>query len=261
MKKCKVIAIVNQKGGVGKTTTCANLGIGLARCGKKVLLIDADAQGSLTASLGYIQPDNLEHSLATVMGKIINDEPVTLGEGILHHKECTDLLPGNIELAGMEVTLVNAMSRESILKQYIDQVKQNYDYILIDCMPSLGMLTINALTAANSVLIPVQPQYLPIKGLEQLLKTIFKVKRQLNPTLAIDGILLTMVDTRSNYVKEIIQLLHETYDGKLNIFDNSIPLSVRASETSAEGTSIYVHDPHGKVSKAYELLTQEVESL
>ena len=261
MKNCKTIAIVNQKGGVGKTTTCANLGIGLARKGKKVLLIDADAQGSLTASLGYAQPDTIETSLSTVMGKIINDEPVSLQCGIFHHKENVDLLPGNIELAAMEVTLVNAMSREKILRQYINIQSPNYDYILIDCMPSLGMLTINALTASDSVIIPVQPQYLPIKGLEQLLKTIFKVQRQLNRDLTIDGILLTMVDERTNFSKDIIQLLIDSYGSKLKIFQSRIPFSVRATETSAEGISIYVHDPHGKVAIAYEGLTQEVNNL
>lgn len=261
MKSFKTIAVVNQKGGVGKTTTCVNLGIGLARKGKKVLLIDADAQGSLTASLGYAHPDDLEVSLATVMGKVMNDEPVLPQYGILHHQENVDLLPGNIELSGMEVTLVNAMSRESILRQYIGTVSHDYDYILIDCMPSLGMLTINALTAADSVIIPVQPQYLPIKGLEQLLKTIFKVKRQLNPGLSISGVLLTMVDERTKFTRDIIQILHNTYGGKLRIFKSSIPFSIRATETSAEGVSIFVHDPHGKVSAAYESLTQEVEAL
>ena len=261
MKSCKVIAIVNQKGGVGKTTTCANLGIGLTRCGVKVLLIDADPQGSLTASLGYIQPDKLQDSLATVIGKIINDEPFDAGYGILRQAEGVDLLPGNIELSGVEVTLVDVMSREHILRQYIDQVKSNYEYILIDCMPSLGMLTINALTAADSVIIPVQPQYLPIKGLEQLLKTIIKVRRHLNPNLTIDGILPTMVDARTNFTKDIMQILHETYDGKLPIFKSSIPFSVRASETSAEGKSIFLHDPDGKVAKAYAALTLEVMNL
>lgn len=255
---CKVIAVANQKGGVGKTTTTSNLGIGLAKHGKKVLLIDADAQGSLTASLGIEEPDRLELSLATVLGRLINDEEVMPDEGILHHDEGIDFLPGNIELSGLEVSLVNIMSREQVMKEYINLVKDNYDYILIDCMPSLGMLTINALACANSILIPVQAAYLPVKGLQQLFKTIAKVKRQINPALEIEGILLTMVDSRTNYAKEICSLLQEAYGNRVKIFTNHVPVSVRAAEISAEGTSIYSHAPGGKVAMAYEALTEEV---
>ena len=254
----EVIAVANQKGGVGKTTTCSNLGIGLAQNGKRVLLIDADPQGSLTISLGYQQPDQLDVTLASVLGKIMADVPLSPREGIIAHAEGVDLMPSNIELSGLEVSLVNAMSREMILRQYIEGIKKNYDYILIDCMPSLGMMTVNALAAADSVLIPVQAQYLPTKGLEQLLQTIAKVRRQINPRLKIDGILLTMVNERTNFSKDIISLLHEAYGGKLKIFDNNIPLSIRAAEISAEGKSIYAHDPRGKVAQAYESLTKEV---
>lgn len=254
---CKIIAIANQKGGVGKTTTTGNLGIGLAKAGEKVLLIDADAQGSLTASLGFEEPDSLEVSLATVLGKIINDEEVDPQEGILHHAEGIDLMPGNIELSGLEVSLVNVMSRETILKEYINLVRDRYSFILIDCMPSLGMLTVNAFAAADSVLIPVQAAYLPAKGLEQLIKTIRKVKRQINPRLEIEGILMTMVDGRTNYAREIMQLLEEGYGSQVRFFRNNIPLSVRAAEISAIGVSIYEHDPKGRVADAYRSLTKK----
>jgi len=257
----QIIAIANQKGGVGKTTTCANLGIGLAQSGKKVLLIDGDPQGSLTISLGNPQPDKLPFTLSDAMGRILMDEPIRPGEGILHHPEGIDLMPADIQLSGMEVSLVNAMSRETILRQYLDTLKGQYSHILIDCQPSLGMLTVNALAAANRVIIPVQAEYLPAKGLEQLLQTINKVRRQINPKLQIDGILLTMVDSRTNFAKEISALLRETYGSKIKVFTSEIPHSVRAKEISAEGKSIYAHDPNGKVAEGYKNLTKEVLKL
>lgn len=254
----RIYAICNQKGGVGKTVTAVSLGIGLAREGKRVLLVDVDAQGSLTASLGYQQPDQMEVTLATVMGQVIQDLPLQPNMGILHHSEGVDLLPANIELSGLEVTLVNTMSRETVLRECLRGVQEQYDVILLDCCPSLGMLTINALAAADQVLIPVQANYLSIKGLEQLLRTISKVRRQINPKLGIAGILVTMADMRTIYTRDVIDLLHATYDGKLKVFDSIIPASIRAAETSAEGRSIYLHDPAGKVSAAYAALTKEV---
>ena len=185
----KVISVANQKGGVAKSTTTLNLGVGLARQGKKVLLIDADPQGSLTASLGYVEPDDIGTTLATIMMNIINDEEIAEEEGILHHEEQVDLLPANIELSALEVTMSNVMSRELIMKEYIDTMRSRYDYILIDCMPSLGMMTINALVASDMVLIPVQAAYLPVKGLQQLIRTISMVKKRLNRKLTIQGIL------------------------------------------------------------------------
>lgn len=256
--KATVIAVVNQKGGTGKTTTCENLGIGLANEGKKVLLVNTDPQGSLTIALGNPRPDDLPVTLTDLMAKIMQDQPPLPKEGILSHEEGVDLVPANITLSGLEVSLVNAMSRETILKQYLETVKGQYDYILLDCMPSLGMLTVNALAASDQVLIPVQANYLSAKGLEQLLQTVNKVKRQINPKLRIEGILLTMVDSRTNYAKEISTLIRDTYGSKLKVYDADIPRSVRAAEISAEGVSIFKHDPGGKVAEAYRSLTKEV---
>ena len=255
---CKVITVSNQKGGTAKTTSCVNLGIGLASAGKKVLLIDTDPQGSLSISLGYPEPDEMEHTLATLMMNIVNDEEFCLEDVLIHHEEGVDILPSNIELSAIEVSLINVMSRELILRQLVERVRDAYDFIIIDCMPSLGMMTINALACADAVLIPVQAAYLPVKGLQQLIKTIGRVKRQLNPKLKIEGILLTMVDNRTNYAKDICSMVYEAYSSSIKVFKTEIPMSVRAAEISAEGSSIYKYDPKGKAAYAYGELTKEV---
>ena len=257
VQNSKVMALCNQKGGTSKTSTTVNLGIGLAREGKRVLLADMDSQGSLTASLGY-QPNHMTNTLASILDRLIDNEPVDPGEGIIHHAEGVDLLPANKALAGLEVKLVNAIARETYMRLYLDDIRDQYDVILLDCCPSLGMLTINALAAADTVLIPTQAHYLSLLGLQELIRTIANVKRRINPNLDIEGILITMADMRTNYSREIVELLRSEYGGKLRIFNSIIPLSIRAAESSAEGKSIYLHDPTGKVSAAYTALTREV---
>ena len=258
MEQCKVIAITNQKGGVGKTTTTLNLGVGLAMQGKRVMLLDADPQGSLTVSLGIKNPDDLPASLANIMQAVIDDKTIPDRIGILRHDEGVDLLPSNIELSGTEIALFNTMSRENVLRSYLETVKKNYDYILIDCMPSLGMMTVNALSAADSVIIPSQPSFLSTKGLNLLMRSIARVKKQINPKLRIDGILLTMVDHRTNNAKAIISSLRTSVGENIRVFDTEIPFSVRAAESSLEGRSIFAYDKNGKVAAAYASMTQEV---
>ena len=255
MDNCTITAVMNQKGGVGKTTTTVNLGVGLARAGKRVLLVDADPQASMTVSLGIREPDELDCTLTTLMDAMIQEKPPP--DAVIHHEEGVDMIPANIELAGMETGLINVMSREQVLRNVLEPYRSQYDHILIDCMPALGMVTINALAAADSIIIPMQPNYLSTKGIGQLLSTVAKVHRQINPKLRIDGVLMTMVDRRTNHAREVITAMRQL-GSNLRVFSTEIPFSVRAAEASMQGKSIYRHDRNGKVAAAYEALTKEV---
>ena len=253
----QTIAICNQKGGVGKTTTTLNLGVGLSRQGKSVLLVDADPQSDLTASLGW-NGDALENSLGRLMYLATQEYKPIVQDTIIHHPEGVDLIPSNLDLSSMESQLVNAMSREKVLSNLLRDVKKDYDYILIDCMPSLGMITINALTAADSVIIPVQAQYLPAKGMTQLMRSIDMVRNHTNDKLQIGGIVMTLVDSRTNLAKEVIDKIRTQYGMQIRIFDTQIPVAVKAAEASKSGMSIFAYDKDSKPAKAYEQLTREV---
>ncbi len=258
---CKVITICNQKGGVGKTTTTVNLGIGIAKKGYRVLLVDCDPQGNLTTSLGYI-PDELTNTLATGMQYAINDEchPAHGKQLILHSNEGVDFVPANIDLAGADAVLVNAMERERTLKTFLNEccdIENNYDYVLIDCLPSLSMLMQNALTAADEVLIPIVPNYLSATGMIQLLASIKRIKKRLNPDLEIAGLVFTMVDANSNLTKEVIDAISQNYGEELRIFNTKIPRTVKVAEAPAKAQSVFEYAKNHKVAKAYSALVDE----
>ena len=261
MNKCKIIAIANQKGGVGKTTTTVNLGIGLAALGNRVLLVDGDPQGSLSVAMGIPNPDALTETLSSAMLAEISGQDILVDYGILHHSEGVDLLPANIELSGVELPLYTAISRETVMRNILYRLRPYYDYILIDCMPSLGLMTINALAAADAVIIPSQPNYLSTKGLNLLLRSISKVKKQINPKLTIAGILFTIVDNRTNNARSIMSAMRTTVGDQIRVFGTEIPRSIRAVEAAESGQSIFTYDPHSKAAKAYAELTKEVSKI
>lgn len=258
MSKCITLAVANQKGGVGKTTTTLSLGVALAKEGKKVLLIDADPQGDLTTYMGFYDQDNIPITISTLIERVINDNDINAKEAILHHNENIDLIPSNLNLSMTEVNLLNAMCRESAMKNSISELKDDYDYIIIDCMPSLSMITTNALASADEVIIPVQSQYLSAKGMGNLLRTVAKVKKQINNDLKIGGVLLTLVDKRTNLSKNIKKDLEETYGNIVRIYDTQIPIAVKTAESTSRGKSIFAYDKNSSVAMAYESFAKEV---
>ena len=256
--KCKVIAITNQKGGVGKTTTTFNLGVALAKQGKRVLVVDVDPQSNLTTYAGWYDENELKYTLTDLMEQSMNDDEIKTKESILHHKENVDLIPSNLSLSALENSLTYAMSREYTLRNCLSSIKDDYDYILLDCQPSLGMLTINALASANSVIIPVQSEYFALRGMTDLFKIINKVRRQINPTLKIEGALLTLVDSRTNLPKEIATQLEDNYGSVLKLFNTQIPRAVKTAESTSSGGSVFNYDKSGTVASAYSSLAKEV---
>lgn len=254
----QIIAIANQKGGVGKTTTTANIGFGLAQEGKKVLLIDFDPQGDLTTSLGWNNTELLEYTISDLVDSVIKGIDFDYSKLIKTHVEGVDLIPSNIELSNFEMKVVNEIGRETILSTSLNPLKSRYDYILIDCPPSLGLMTINALATANKVLIPVQAQYLPAKGMTMFLQTVSKVQRKINPELKIAGIAITLANMKTNIARSTVDQIRENFEPHIKVFKSIIPSAVKASEACVSGKSLYTYAKDSKVAEAYHQLTKEI---
>ncbi|MDO3413229.1 AAA family ATPase [Saccharibacillus sp. CPCC 101409] len=249
----KIIAIANQKGGVGKTTTSVNLSAGLAKLGKRVLLIDIDPQGNTTSGVGINKAD-VENCIYDIIINEVHPRDAIVST----HIENLDVIPATIQLAGAEIELVPVVSRELRLKKTIHLVKKDYDYILIDCPPSLGILTINSLTAADSVIIPIQCEYYALEGLSQLLNTVRLVQKHLNTSLQIEGVLLTMLDARTNLGIQVIEEVKKYFQDK--VYGTIIPRNVRLSEAPSHGQTIMTYDPRSKGAEVYMELAKEVVS-
>lgn len=255
---CRTIAVANQKGGTGKTSTTLSLGVALARRGRRVLLVDADPQGDLTKSLGWADPDALDVTLANHIQAAIDGEGLDPRKGILRHDEGVDLMPANIDLAGLEMAMFMAMSRERLIASWTAPLKDDYDYLFIDCPATLGIIPVNALAAANGVLIPVSAEYLPAFAMTGLLKSVERVRRQINPSLEVEGILVTLFDGRNNLAKEVEQTVREQFGGAYRVFDTVVPRAVSAAESPASGTSVFAYDGGGKAAEAFARLAEEV---
>ena len=260
MANCKVIAVANQKGGVGKSTSVYCIGAGLAMDGRKVLLVDVDPQGDLTKMLGQRRPHDLPHTLSEQMNAVVQNQSGPEHPEILHHPEGFDFVPANRRLSAVEVGLVNVMSRETVLKRYLEGIKGNYDYVLLDCRPSLGMLVINALSASDYVLIPVQADYLAAEDMTELVGTVQSIRQQINPKLKIGGVFLTMAND-TNFRRDIVAGVKENFGKHLPVLNAVIPATVRLAEISTADKSIFRHEPRGRAAVAYGALVKEVERI